>query len=61
MVDDVELGGELGAVRIGWGFGNGMAQRLQVIEFARRRGQSCVDAGDGAPVGLVVAMRVAVG
>ena len=59
-VDDAELGGELGTVRIRRRGGDGMTQCLQVVEFSRCRGQPRVDAGNGAPVGLVVTVRIAV-
>ncbi len=51
-VDHVEIGGELPDRRIGRRIDDRMAQRHDVIEVARGRGEAGVHAGDRAAVGL---------
>ena len=57
IVDHVEVAHEFGGVAIGVGVADRLPQRLMLVERARGGGQPGVDAGERAPVQLVLAVR----
>ena len=59
--DDREVGGEFGGLGVRLGVGQRLAQRHDVIELARGLGEARIEAGDGAPIGLVAPGGRAVG